>query len=223
MLEQWLLKDEARNVVCAVAGERPGAHFGAAARNDARSALQGGEKSATPQARFVGLITLGTAHRLNGEWDDAVRVLGDALDAAISGANRMIEGWLRSELAKALLGRGERDRAEQEAQAAVVISRAQHSRYEELRGALALAQVLLGHPDALAMARIDETLASAQALIDETGALAFQAELHECRARLAMQRGDKKTAAALFELALKQYDDIGAPLQVARLQKELGA
>ncbi|MEQ1865827.1 MAG: adenylate/guanylate cyclase domain-containing protein [Micropepsaceae bacterium] len=74
----------------------------AAARNDARSALQGGEKSATPQARFVGLITLGTAHRLNGEWDDAVRVLGDALDAAISGANRMIEGWLRSELAKAL-------------------------------------------------------------------------------------------------------------------------
>ena len=35
----------------------------AAARNHARRAQQGGEKSATPQARFVGLLTLGTAHR----------------------------------------------------------------------------------------------------------------------------------------------------------------
>jgi adenylate cyclase len=195
----------------------------AAARSHARRALQAGEKSATPQARFVALITLGTAHRLNGEWDDAVRVLQEGLDAAISGANRMLEGWLRSELAKALLGRGERDRAEQEAQTAVAISHTQHSRYEEVRGALALALVLLDRPGAPALARIDEALTAAQALIDETGALALQAEVHEYRWRLALLRGDITSASHAFDEALQSYTAMGAPLQVARLRSANGA
>ena len=152
-----------------------------------------------------------------------MRVLEDGLGAAVSGANRMLEGWLRSELALALLGRGERDRAEQEAQAAVTISRAQHSRYEDARGSLALAQVLLSRPDAPALARIDEALTSAQALIDETGALAFQAEVHECRGRLALLRDDAPSAKQAFDAALQSYTEMCAPLQVARLRKEMGA
>ena len=163
---------------------------GAAARDHARRAQQGGEKSATLQARFVGLLTLGIAHRLNGEWDDAVRVLRDGLDAAASGANRQLEGWLRAELAKALLGRGEQDEAEQEAQAGFTIARTQHARYEEARCALALLNALLHRAKGHDLARIDATLARLEDLIAETGAMSFQPGFLECQARQAALRGD---------------------------------
>ena len=43
-------------------------------------------------------------------------MLEDAVRVVVSGANRMFEGWVRAELAEALLGRGDLDRAEHEAQ-----------------------------------------------------------------------------------------------------------
>jgi hypothetical protein len=58
------------------------------------------------------------AHRLNMQWHDAMPALQDAVSATISGVNRGLKGWYRTELAEALLGRGDRDRAEHEAQAA---------------------------------------------------------------------------------------------------------
>jgi hypothetical protein len=182
-----------------------------------------GEKSATPQARFIGLRALGTAHRLNAEWSDTLRVLQEVVDAAAGGNNRMVEGMVRAELSDAFLGLGDLVQAEVEAQLAITVSRAQHSRCDEVRGCLALANVLLRCADAPALARIDEALTSAQALIDETGALAFQAEVHECRGRLALLRADASSAKQAFDDALKSYTEMGAPLQVARLQREMGA
>ena len=149
-----------------------------------------------------------------------MRVLQDGLDAAISGADRMIEGWLRSESAKALLGRGEQDRAEQEAEAAVAISRVQHSRYEEARGALALVQVLLCRADAHELTRVDDALERVQALIAETGAKSFHPDVREYQGRLAAMRGDAQAAEKAFEDARRLYTVIGAPLRVARLNAQ---
>jgi len=193
----------------------------AAARDHARSALETGEKSATPQARFGGLIALGVAHRLNSEWDESVAVLEEVVSAAISGANRMFEGWVRAELAEALLGRGELDRAEHEAQAAVTAAHAQHSRCDELRANLALAHTQFRRADAPALARAEQALVRAQELIDETRAQAYQAEVHECRAHLARLRDDAPAAQREIDEARRLYAEMGATMQVDRLAKEV--
>ncbi|HXQ21535.1 MAG TPA: zinc ribbon domain-containing protein [Candidatus Acidoferrales bacterium] len=87
--------------------------------------------------------------------------LEEALRAAISGANRMFEGGVRAELAKALLGRGDLDRAEHEAQTAVTVAHAQHSRCDELGAHLALAHTQLRRADAAALARAEQALVRA--------------------------------------------------------------
>jgi adenylate cyclase len=192
----------------------------AVARDHARCALETGEKCATPQARMVGLIVLGIAQRLSSEWDESVAVLEEAVLAAISGANRMIEGWVRAELAKALLGRGDLDRAEHEAQAAATVAHAQHSRCDEVRANLALAHTQLRRADAAALARAEQALARAQDLIDDTSARAYQPEVHECRAHLARLRGDIPAAKREIEAARRLYAEMGATAQVERLAAE---
>jgi class 3 adenylate cyclase/tetratricopeptide (TPR) repeat protein len=188
-----------------------------AARDHARCAMETGAKATTPQSRFVGLLVPGISHRLNREWDESVAVLEDALRAASGGANRMFEGWVRAELAKALLGRGELDRAEQEAQKAVAVAQAQHCRYDEARANLALVHTHLRRADAAALDRAEEALVRVQALIDETSAKAHQPEVHECRAYLAHVRGDAALARHETEEARRLYAKMGATAQVERL------
>lgn len=44
----------------------------AAAHRHARSALETGAKSTTPQSLFSGAFALGVAHRLNAAWDESL-------------------------------------------------------------------------------------------------------------------------------------------------------
>src|SRR5262249_31727684 len=166
----------------------------AAAHRHGRSARETGARSTTPQSLFIGPFALGVAHRFDAAWDESIAMLEEALRAATSGANRMFGGWVRAELVKTLLGRGELDRAEQEAHAAVTTARAQHSRYEETRASIALAHTQLRRADAPALLRAEQALARAQDLIDEIEARSLQPAVHECRAHLARLRGDKLTA-----------------------------
>ena len=193
-----------------------------AARDHARCALETGEKSATPQARMVGLTVLGVAHRLNTQWDESVAALEEALRAAIGGANRQFEGWVRAELAESLVGRGDLDRAEHEAQAAVTVAQAHHSRCDEARANFALARTQLRRADVASLTRAEQALVRAQELIDETGAQAYQPEVHECRAHLAQLRGDAPAAQREIEEARRLYAEMGATAQVERLAKEMG-
>jgi class 3 adenylate cyclase/tetratricopeptide (TPR) repeat protein len=189
----------------------------AAARARARRALETGEKAITPQSSMVGRVVFGIAHRLDGRWDESVAALEDPLRAATTGANREIEGWIRTELAEALLGRGEVDRAEQEAETAVTVARAQHSRCDEARANLTLARILLRRADAAALARAEQALGRAQELIDETSARRFQPDVHECRAHLARLRGDHLAAEHEIEEARRLYTEMGSTAQVERL------
>ncbi len=193
----------------------------AAAHRHARSALETGARSTTPQSLFSGPFASGIAHRLDAVWDESITMLEEALRAATSGSNRMFEGWVRAELVKTLLGRGELDRAEQEAHTAVAVAHTQHCRYEEARAHLALAHTQLRRADAVALARAEQALIRAQALIDETGAQAYQPEVHECRAHLARLRGDEPAARRELEAAMQRYAAMGAPAQAARLAREL--
>ena len=194
----------------------------AAAHRHARSALETGAKSTTPQSLFSGAFALGVAHRLNAAWDESLAGLEEALRAATSGANRMFEGWVRAELVKTLLGCGELDRAEQEANTAITVARTQHCWYDEPRAHLALAHTQFRRADAAALARAEQALARAHELIDEIGAQAYQPEVHECRAYLARLRGDALAAQREIEAARRRYAEMGATAQVERLAKEIG-
>jgi adenylate cyclase len=193
----------------------------AAARDHAQRALEAGEKLGTPSARVTALYMLGVAHRLNTQWDEAVAVLQQAVSAAMGGINRVIEGWARAELAEALLGRGDLDRAEQEAKAAVTVANIQHFRCEEVRANLALAHTQLRRADTQALARVQQALARAQELIDETGARLYLPEVHKCRAQLARLRGDASIAQHELDAARRLYAEMGATAQVERLVKEM--
>jgi hypothetical protein len=133
----------------------------------------------------------------------------------------MFEAWVRAELVKALLGRSELDRAGQEAHTAVTVARTQHCRYDEVRANVALAHTQLPRADAAAQARVEQALVRAQELIDETGARAYQPEVHECRAYLARLRGDVPTARREREEARRFYAKMGATAQVERLAREI--
>jgi hypothetical protein len=124
-------------------------------------------------------------------------------------------------LAEALLGGGDLERAEHEAQAAVSVAQEHHNRCDEARGRLALARTQLRRADAAALARAEQALVHAQELIDETGARAYQPEVHECHAHLARLRGDAPAAHREFEAARRLYAEMGATAQVERLAKEM--
>jgi adenylate cyclase len=193
-----------------------------AARAYAATALASSERSATAQSRMVGVAAHGAACRLEQNWDAAVAASGEAVELALAGANREFEGWVRSELALALLGQGDLDGAERQGMLSVEAARGQPSRFDEVRGHLALIRTLLARGGTEALARVDVSLTRAQSLTDEFGINVYLPELHECRARQAMQRGDRNTATTSFDAALQQYVDMGAPLQAERLRSALG-
>jgi ATP/maltotriose-dependent transcriptional regulator MalT len=193
----------------------------AAAAEHARAASGTAEKSTTPQSRMAALVVLGVARRLGGQWDEAVAALEEAQREVNSGVNRMFEGWVRAELAMALLGRGELDRAEQEAQAAATVAREQYSRCDEIRAQLTLVLARFRRGDAESLARAEQSLVRAQELIGEFSAKAYQPEVHECRARLATLGGDTLAAERELEEARLLYVEMGATAQVERLAQEL--
>jgi class 3 adenylate cyclase len=79
----------------------------------------------------------------------------------------------------------------------------------------------LAEPNTCFVSANTAALARAQAVTDEFEINVNLADLSECRARLALQREDRNAAAAFLDAALKLYEDMGAPLQAARLRKEM--
>jgi ATP/maltotriose-dependent transcriptional regulator MalT len=163
---------------------------------------------------------MGVVHRLESAWDDSIARLEEALGRAMSGGNRMFEGWVRAELALALLGRGALDRAEEQARTAVEFTHARHCRPDEVRAHLALAHTQLRRADGAALSRAEQALVRARELIEEIDARAFQPAVHECRAELARLRGDLPTARREIDEARRLYIEMGAALQVKRLTGE---
>jgi adenylate cyclase len=190
---------------------------GTSARKRAEVAVGASDKSATPQSRQVGHMVLGVMHRLNGNWDEAIEALEAALHESTTGANREFEAWSGAELAIALLARGDLDRAEDVAQTAVHVARGQNSRCDEVRASLALAWSQIQRGNEAALQRAEGVLARAQALIDETGAGAYQPEVHECRSKLASVRGDDDDAQHEIEQAVRLYTEMDATIRLESL------
>ena len=85
---------------------------------------------------------------------------------------------------------------------------------------LAFIRTQLKRGGALAFARADLALDRAQALTDEFEINVYLPELHECRARLALARGDAATGQRELDQARQCYENMGATIQLDRLAKE---
>jgi adenylate cyclase len=191
-----------------------------AARAYAETSLASSVRSATAQSQMVGVASHGAACRLEGRWDAAVAASGEAVQLALAGANREFEGWVRSELALALLGKGDIDGAERQAELSVKAAHSQPSRFDEVRGHLAFIRTQLARGGEQALARADVALDRAQSLTNEFEINVYLPELHECRARLALVRGDAATAQSELEQARQCYGKMGATIQLDRLARE---
>ena len=66
-----------------------------------------------------------------------------------------------------------------------------------------------------------EALATAAELIERTGSKSLTPQLLEWRAELAALLGDEGTRTSLLNQAIQEYESIGAPLQAARLRREV--
>ena len=85
-----------------------------------------------------------------------------------------------------------------------------------------MARVSLAEADETSLAEAGRFLDRAERTVEETGCLVTLPEVFELRAQLARRREDDAGAAAALRQAQRLYREMGAPLQVERLEKEIG-
>jgi adenylate cyclase len=191
-----------------------------AAREHANTALSFSERSGTPQSRMIGLATHGAACRLEARWDEAVAASTEAVQRATSGANANMEGWVRAELAMALLGRGDIDEAAQQAQLAADVALSRNSRCDEVRALVALMHAQIANGGGPALARADEALERAKSLVEDYALNLYLPDLHECRGRTTLKRSNAAEGLHDIRTAEQLCRDMGAPRRADRLKAE---
>ncbi len=126
-------------------------------------------------------------------------------------------------LAEAMLLAGDYPAAVEAARQSIDLSsRSLRAQYEAQAHGV-LARALLRRDGAAAREGAAAALASAAALIGGSGATTLLALLCEWRAELADVLGDEVARRELLQQAQRRYEEIGAPLQAARIARELDA
>ncbi len=162
---------------------------------------------------------LARAHALRGEWQEAARLLEEAI--ALSNEHRVYledEGHNLASLAHAYVEIGEPERAKETAERALVLVTERGSKIQELENvvALARAEVALGHDGA-----VDPLLTRGEALIGEMGAEAFRPHLREIQAERARRLGDRVEWQAQLAEAQRLFGETGATGHAARVARML--
>ena len=125
-------------------------------------------------------------------------------------------------LACVLLESGQREQARARAEEAVRLADKYGTKLFEARAHLTLSRVLLGMSDRSSAKRIESALARAQALIEETGAVAYIPWVHEERAGLARLLGSEEKREHELREAHRLFTEMGATRHAERLTKDLG-
>jgi class 3 adenylate cyclase/tetratricopeptide (TPR) repeat protein len=182
--------------------------------------VESADRTGSPFGRSHAYRGLGTAHLLQGSWDEACASLDESLRIAREGSGLEREAQLLALLARAGLGAGDATRALERADEAIARAEAMGTLWfgAEARIARAAALRMLGTatPD-----EIEAELAVAEREIDETEGRGLEPRLIEERARLHAMQGDADTAHRGLERARDRYAAIGAHGHAARLNEEL--
>jgi tetratricopeptide (TPR) repeat protein len=203
---------------------------GEAALEHAARAVELAERAGGLWAQSQAHSERGQAHVLRGEWNEAIAAETRSLELARTfPAGMLWEPAALAQLANAYLGAGDAERARDAAEQAVAISAKGGSRLIELWAQVPLVSPLIGvqathasaELDPGARAEIERALGRAETLIQELGAKSVEPFLHELRARLAQLTGDTPRYVRELTEAQRQFAEMGADPQAARLSAEL--
>jgi tetratricopeptide (TPR) repeat protein len=187
---------------------------GAAAMRDA-TALSGRGRAESAHDPRVAAAATGIAQLAAGAWADALESF-DRAESFGYGSE-----FVRHRRAEALLGLGQLEEARRLALTSAADFASREMPMHELPAQLVLARVLRRADGAPARDAIEAVLARAEALIAQTGAALYSPELHRERAALAKLLGDLAAHARELSEALRLYAQMGAPLRVAEIEREL--
>jgi class 3 adenylate cyclase/tetratricopeptide (TPR) repeat protein len=218
-------QDDTVSLVVALANNVSVARFGGSAEREAlahaRQGVDTAERKGGSFSRVLALRELGIAHLLNRERSDAMAALERALELAHEHRTGLqLEASVLAHLSSAQLGLGQTRRARETAERAISIAREQGTKEQECEAQLALARVLLQTEGAGARGAIEEALARALALIEETEARSYAPFVHEERAELARLLGDQAERERELREAHRLYTEMGATGHAERLARE---
>jgi hypothetical protein len=157
------------------------------------------------------------------EWKQAERAFTTALELA---RDRRVglefEALRLTNLSRALLGGGDAMKARKVAEEAVAVATERQMRHAAAPAHIALAHALCASEGRKARAAIEEALARASALVEETGARGIEPWVYEARAELGRTLGDPIARDHHLREAHRLYTEIGATGHARRLAGELG-
>ena len=175
-------------------------------------------------SRALSLSSVGAANALAEDWEQAERLIVEALELIRSRRTGLeYESLTLSRLARARLGAGSAQAARLDAEEAVSIAGARGQLYAEIWAQLALANALCAEQGAKARAPIEHSLERATALVGETGARALEPQIAEARALLEKACGDPISSERHLREALRLYGEAEAAGYARRVEETLEA
>jgi adenylate cyclase len=194
----------------------------ARASGAARESLEIAERIESPLSQAIALHSFGRALALEGDTRAAV----SALQRALSFAERVDlsrEPEMMTDLALAHCALGALAEAHAGAERALDLAGKRGLLCVEVLALRALARVQLDGGSAASLAEVRRLLDRAESRAEEIGYRLIRPRLYELRADLARRQGDAAAAETALREAQRLYREMGAPLQVERLAKEIGS
>jgi class 3 adenylate cyclase/tetratricopeptide (TPR) repeat protein len=193
------------------------------ARARALEAVQIAEEIGSTISRVTSYGSLGAAHLVAGEWQEAERALRTTIELSRQrGVGLEFEALRLTHLSRALLGGGDAMGARKIAEEAVAVSTARQLRHSGAQAYIALALALCASEGRKARSAVEGALSQAAELVEETGALGVAPWIPEARAELARVLGDSLARDHHLREAHRLYTEIGATGHARRLAGELG-
>jgi tetratricopeptide (TPR) repeat protein len=193
-----------------------------AALGHAQQALEIAERTGSSFSRAWAWLHLGRAEYMRGEWHRAITALERSRAIARESRTAVeVDAVRLALLGESHLGIGDPERARALAEEGLELARSQGAVPYEMHASLALARVLLGSAAPAARVEIEAALARVLDLSRETGARAYEPQVHVELAELARQSGEEEERQRELREAHRLFSEIGASSHAERLAGEL--
>jgi tetratricopeptide (TPR) repeat protein len=192
------------------------------AADAARECMEIAEKVDSSLSRALACNSLCRVLGRSGDLDAGLRFAQEAVEYT-QATVRPILGEALSELAQLQCAKGAVAEARETAARALHVAEEGGFGLGRLEAEVTMARISLADAGETSLAEAGRFLDRAERTVEETGCLVTLPEVFELRAQLARRREDDAGAAAALREAQRLYREMGAPLQVELLEKEIDA